>query len=41
MEEDAEDGEEDVQEPHGDFDQVEEHAYYADYKVVLCVAKRC
>jgi hypothetical protein len=34
----AEDGQEDVEQPHGDFDQVKEHAYYADDKVVLCVA---
>lgn len=37
MQEDGEDGEEDVEEPQSGFDQVKEHAHYADYKVVLSV----
>ena len=41
VKEDGKDGEEDVQEPHCYFDQVEKHAHYADDKVVLCVAGCC
>jgi hypothetical protein len=38
VQDEREDGEEDFEEPHGRLDQEEEHAYNADYEVVLCVA---
>jgi len=38
VEEEREDWEEDLEEPQGRFDEPEEHAYYADYEVVLGVA---
>lgn len=38
MEEEREDWEEDLEEPQGRFDEPEEHAYYANYEVVLGIA---
>jgi hypothetical protein len=37
----GEEWDEDFKEPHCGFDEVEEHAKYADYEVVLCVAGGC
>lgn len=38
VEDEREDGIEDVQEPEGEFNEVEEHAYNADIHVVVCVS---
>lgn len=38
MQENREKRNEPVDEPHGGFDQIEEHAHHTDNEVVLCVA---